>query len=414
MQRIHLISVVLSILALGASQANAAPDPTPDANASVVHLRTNCDVAGIPKENCFESMANLMAWTWTTRNPSASDRLRIDAGPGQFGAFECPNGRGWVSLYGSGRLTTVFEGTASSTPAGRTVGGEVSACEDLEFADATFRGTWTGFHWIIQGGSSQWQSVDIEGLDSGQDGAGFNETFAWLEEPGGCNEESPIASHYFFDTRVIAHGSRNFAYDPAPFWTGCSDVWFYGGEITWNAAPVNHLGGLVDIGRRSKMHVFGSALRVLSTTPGDYSGLVGIRTTHADSVYHMHGGIVSMQFPEATSGYAFGIYAHPGSLVHTPGTAFAMNGNLLRFRIAGTGTVQSPFLWQSGQFPPAASSETNVINSQSGSDMYVETDCDSGGNCNGAGSETHLMIYNSNLCPLANPWFDTQTGACRL
>lgn len=46
-----------------------------------------------------------------------------------------------------------------------------------------------------------------------------------------------------------------------------------------------------------------------------------------------------------------------------------------------------------------------------GADLFVETDCNTAGNCNGAGSETHLMVYNISCSP---PWFDTTRVACRL
>lgn len=388
------------------TQAMATADPTPDSGASVVFLRTNCDVAGSPKENCFESMANLMTWTWGTRSPSSSDRLRIDVGPGNFGPFECPSDNGWVSLYGSGRLTTVLEGLPTLTSAGtKTVGGISEGCTELEFADVTFRGTYAGFWWSEQGGSSQWQSVDIDGLDSGGTGS-FNETFSWLEEPGGCGEESPIATHYFFDSRVIAHGSQTSFYAPAPFWTGCSDVWFYGGEITWNAAPISALGALVDVGTRGKMQTFGSALRVVSTTSGVYSGITGVKTSSDDSVFHMHGGIVSLNLPDATSGFVYSIWASSGSLVHTPGTAFATLGSVTAYRIYNLGgTVSSPFLWQASASPPA-------ITSQHGSDVFVETDCASSGLCNASGSEAHMMVYDTS-CSTNGTWRDLVTGNCR-
>jgi len=69
-------------------------------------------------------------------------------------------------------------------------------------------------------------------------------------------------------------------------------------------------------------------------------------------------------------------------------------------------------VWPTGSLPPNATGETGGAQSETGQDMFVETDCGSGGDCSGGGSETHLMIYNSS-CSTAGPWFDVVTGACR-
>ena len=53
------------------------------------------------------------------------------------------------------------------------------------------------------------------------------------------------------------------------------------------------------------------------------------------------------------------------------------------------------------------------LRSITGQDLFIETDCNSAGDCSGRGTETHLMIYNDANCSQGNPWFDTVTGACR-
>ncbi len=415
-------SLILSMVLAGWSlAASAAPDPTPDITAEVVFLRNQCDVNGSPKENCFESMSSLLTWTWGPRNPGPTDRLRVDVGPGEFGAFECPSGEGWVSMFGSGRLTTIVGGT-SSLASGQDVGGIAQGCEDLEFSDMTFEGDYAGFWWVAQGGNSTWQGVDIISNDADQPGL-LNETFSWLEEPGGCGAESPVATHYFFDSRVIAFGARKYAYTPAVFWTGCSDVWYYGGEITWKLDDLTSAAGaaqgyLVEVGSHSKMQVFGTALRIVGSSSEPISALTGVGVTGTTSEYHQHGGIISHGLPNIASGFAIGLLSsHPGSLIHTPGTAFVARvpatAGYARVSSGSSGRIESPFLWQSGATPPLSTTESNVIFSESGKDMYVETDCQSSGTCTG-GNETHLMIYNSTMCTgSGGPWFDTVTGACR-
>jgi hypothetical protein len=73
--------------------------------------------------------------------------------------------------------------------------------------------------------------------------------------------------------------------------------------------------------------------------------------------------------------------------------------------------VNSPFLWQQGTLPPISPTETSLLNSEDGADQYVETDCESDGDCTG-GDEAHLMVYNASLCGNAS-WLDTVTGRCR-
>ena len=70
-------------------------------------------------------------------------------------------------------------------------------------------------------------------------------------------------------------------------------------------------------------------------------------------------------------------------------------------------------LWQSSAVPPSATTETNVLRSSDGKDIFVETDCSATGNCSAGGNETHLMIYNEAQCGAGNPWFDVVTGSCR-
>src|SRR5512145_3060273 len=89
---------------------------TLDPNASVVHLRTSC--TDTPAwEWCFTSTSALTDWIWRdgptdrTNPPSATDRVLVLAGPGDFPKFICDGTgtpRGWVTVIGAGRDHTRF------------------------------------------------------------------------------------------------------------------------------------------------------------------------------------------------------------------------------------------------------------------------------------------------------------------
>lgn len=125
----------------------------------------------------------------------------------------------------------------------------------------------------------------------------------------------------------------------------------------------------------------------------------------------MHGGIISISAPNANQVNGIHMWrgTSPGSLAHTPGTAFVLNTGAtttpvrLRDDSAGNGEIQSPFLWQSGANPPHASNKVNVLLSQDGQDVFVETDCDATGNCASGGTQPHTLIYAEGECGAANP-----------
>ena len=102
------------------------------------------------------------------------------------------------------------------------------------------------------------------------------------------------------------------------------------------------------------------------------------------------------------------------ALAHTPGTAFALTPSATGDvqRLGGNATA-SPFQWPPGALPPVASTETNVLTTRIGADTYIETDCDTLGDCDGSGgNEAHLMIYSPNKCT-TDPWYNVVTGRCR-
>ena len=157
------------------------------------------------------------------------------------------------------------------------------------------------------------------------------------------------------------------------------------------------------------VRLFGSSVR---SHPGagftqnvDFIG-VSLGQSQPGGVFHMHGGIVSVNAGPLGRD-AVGIDATDATtFAHTLGTAFiTKKGTGGAIRVRGSGNVQSPLLWQSGTDVPLGG-----ISSQTGKDLFVETDCDASG-CSGAGVQPHLMIYSA-ACG-ADPWFDTVRGACR-
>lgn len=94
-------------------------------------------------------------------------------------------------------------------------------------------------------------------------------------------------------------------------------------------------------------------------------------------------------------------------MVHANESSYNLvnNGGGLITRILNNGGhVHAPYTWENHDNPPA-------INSVTGADMAVENDCSSAG-CQSTGTETHLLVYNTN-CTANGPWFDVVTGKCR-
>jgi hypothetical protein len=88
----------------------------------------------------------------------------------------------------------------------------------------------------------------------------------------------------------------------------------------------------------------------------------------------------------------------------------SLYGSAVRTRERNGGRVDSPLLWAEGTAPPTGGSASD-LQSETGSDLFVETDCASVG-CQAAGTEPHLLVYSA-ACATAGPWFDTVTGRCR-
>jgi hypothetical protein len=212
----------------------------------------------------------------------------------------------------------------------------------------------------------------------------------------------------------------------------CGQTWFYGGEVR---ATVTNAGsgiayglGALDLQHQAEFFAFGTAIRVDPgvLTDADIPGAVGSNAIWGvrlmgNSHFHLHGGIVNVSANTLQNADAVGIQILDAGaqFAHTPGAAFvlrpgAASGTPIRILTDDAAKVQSPFLWQNGPRPPQAATEASTLVSTDGSDLYVETDCSAAGDCNGGGSEAHLMVHNPTACTdAANAWLDTVTGRCR-
>ena len=221
--------------------------------------------------------------------------------------------------------------------------------------------------------------------------------------------------HFWFNSKIIGVPS---SFSPAAVYLArCGESWFYGSDIFLKMSNEGANANAVQISGTGDVRVFGSTIRTVVPAGSD-----GVDKTFSPNVvkvlgtgtFHMHGGIITSDAQASSETFDIsGIYAHQrGSnvpSVHVIDTAFNLKpppAGGISNRITGTATyaVQSPFLWQNGDTPPA-------ITSRNGSDIFVETDCSSSG-CQGSGIETHMLIYNDN-CNTDGPWFDIVTGRCR-
>lgn len=394
----------LAFLLFASSSLSFPALATVDDDAEIILVRKDCGTL----DNCFETIADALSWTWGTREPSASSPLLWDVGPGTWNEqWSCEN-NGYVTVRGAGREQTIIEAN--------TIGAvSVDDCEQLEFIDIGIHGNTVTVFWEDDG-SSTWTNVDIVGTDGG------SESLVWADD---FCDGSFQAQHYFFGSRIILRDVDGTGYSPAAWYGNCSDTWFYGGEILaeWNENKTGGVVYLLNLSTNTRFQAFGTALRgVVTDTPTSTSGIltaVSISGTSGvpTSMFHMHGGIISLLTNPSHSVSVAGLSVGSYAVAHTPGTAFNLRpgSSSLAYRTStsGSGAVDSPFLWQSGSTPPVAGGETNVLASTNGEDMFVETDCDGDGDCDGAGNQAHLMVYNPDECGSSEPWFDTVTGRCR-
>ena len=400
-----------------------------DTSLDTIYWRTDC--TGFDPTECVKSPEEItpfVLWMLVVRQPSAANPLLVDVGPGRFIAvndgvpyyeiFGCVNdgelSASHVTVRGAGPGVTII---GDSSLAELKYAFVVKDCENLHVQDLTVESPEQAVWWV-GGGTSTWTNVELIG--QGQ---------AWFDA---ICELGNQAVHYFFSSRIRTNGEPGgpFVVNSPVAMDVCSENWFYGSEIsalgTANSSPT--LTDLTAIRIRKDVNsdpgsvrVFGTAIRAgsggLDTGHAAFTGATAIDVSDG-GVFHSHGGIINTTTSSITGADATGLsVSGAGSFAHTPGTAFVVKpgtgGTGTRVAEISGGTVQSPFLWQSGTTPPSSTTEANVIVSVDGQDIFVETDCSQSGDCNGGGNETHLMIYNNLMCGSTNPWFDVVTGACR-
>ena len=359
---------------------------------------------------CFESVADVVDRIWGGSGlfPTASTPLTVDIGPGAFtGVLECPSGEGHVTFRGAGRDRTVINGVSFG---GGLISAAVAAtdCDALSFQDLRLVATPAGAYFGIAvawsgGGSSNWTDVDMQGDDFGWYDAGC----------AGSSTAAPEGLHYFWGSKVVSPKTG--------FYSECAEGWFYGGEIDGFSAVTGTFNNnltAVWVSHRAEFHMFGSAARVVTAGASSGSGnAYGVRvgpTANSFTApaghgeFHFHGGAISVNTSNLSSVAATGLLLNDSSgsgtaKAHTLDTAFAVKGGSTSTRISGSGTFESPHLWEARTSPPTAGGSVD------GHDIYVETDCNSSG-CSG-GSDPHLMIYKAGCT--SSPWFDTVRNACR-
>ena len=344
-----------------------------DTDAPAVKLSTSCQQAGNSLDNCFTDITTLNTWIWQTRNPapSSASPLLVDIGPGTFtGQFSCTNA-GYVTLRGAGMGVTVIQN--GSMPI------STHNCENMVFSHMSVKNTQTLFGVQNFGGSTFWDSVEIDGLG-----------YAWFDSPGGCSTSS-TGNHRFFNSRIIAHTIG--ASDTAVF-NACDATWLIGSEITSIGAdgaqvmPIEAVGG--------EVHVYGGNIRTLTDANVVPQYMIAAKSVGSNTEIHIHGTGIDVISQAANDIVA--LSASNGGLIHANGSAYVLKtgsgGKVTRIANAG-GKVLAPYVWQQSATPPD-------IASDNGADTVVITATSDG--------HPHMTIYDVSC---ASKWFDSTTGKCR-
>lgn len=426
-------AIVIAVLAvpLLAAELRAACTAL-DPQATIAHLRHNCGT----QANCCTTTGELTTWIGNVRTSPA--RLFVDIGPGQFDPLRCGAGQGVlypdftaVTFRGSGVGQTVLQ-----APCGLCAGIEVGlGCGDLEFKDLSVVGQKWGILWRADAGDSTWTNVYVEG-----DGSGWYEFTA--APASVCNPAVRFAKHVWFDSVIEAEepdGQGGIAYQ-----ANCGESHFFNTEfvvdVPEGAPPdMGHEGLAVisvganpnlDLQRKAVVKLFGSTVRLIAPdwTRKPLDGVVAGVRVYPNGVFEMNDGIVDVRVDAMNPSNVFGVKTEPvfGSLpagiALTPGAAFSVlrsgsgsAGGTTR-RVDGPSTVllQAPFLHSPGFVLPVADPDNGspvLLGSMTGADLFVETDCNTAGNCLTAGTQTHLMVSNESCCTAK--WFDVSTGRCR-
>lgn len=376
-----------------------------------------------------------MTWIGNVRQPSAASPLLVEIGPGTFDKLSCGAGDNIflsgpsfnnVTFRGSGRGRTVFKNIAANG-AGCVLCGAIQAatanCHDLQFASLTADSTFWGAVWRDDAGGSVWIDVDVLGGRVG-----------WYEVTAPPCDQTKMAEHYWYNSKIVARTPDGFAGNA--YEASCSEDWFYGCELDVLADATTtgtfsdgfmgiSVGGDPANGlqRKGEAWLFGTLVRIqannISPSATVQAGIAGARVFETGTL-HMYGGSIDVAVSGSNPSEVIGLHVRDGGFAHTPGTSFLVSGGLgvengKTARLKGSGAM-SPFIYPPGVTPPLANPAnpaSKYLAATVGSDMFVETDCNGTGTCNGSGTETHLMISNPVKCGADNPWFNATKGKCR-
>ncbi len=395
---------LLSLLLGYTNQVHAAPD----VGAQRIQFQLSCNSGD---NNCFTNADAMLDWIWNVRQPTQTTQLAVDIGPGEFwlpNRFFCDgqsattgSSTGYVSFNGAGRDITRL--TWSSGP-GAVI--RIRDCTNLNFQDMTVDG-WNGRSGITWdgGGVSTWNDMDVVRAMP----------YAWFDK---CTSGQK-GFHYWFGSRLEMAQKSGYHFT---YRSQCGDTWFYGGDIVAGADGGFSVAVLAE-STSSSIRIFGSSTRVVLPASASYpSGTnngcsisgAAVLIASAGAQIHVHGGIIAAQSNSSVDTNVCGAVAQHGGYIHTPDTAFNLSpsglGTATRLQVDSdpNSKIDSPFQWPASFDPP-------TITSLDGADSFVESDCDSSGNCATAPSSDqrpHLMIYSS-ACTFDGPWFDVATNKCR-
>lgn len=384
------------------------PGPARGDDHEVTFLLLDCQ--GKTQPDCFEDTSSLISWIADTRQPDASAPLLVEVGPGDFDPFDCDSGGspnfGDVTFRGVGTTLTRFAASGSAPAAISVVG-----CSRLEFIDLTVSNPYqTAVDWT-DGGTSTWSNVDLIGGTRG-----------WSDDCGGTPDPG---SHDFFGSRIVARlSSASAATSATALDSRCGGTSVFGGvvrvEVDADAAPTS-LGDVTGVAVDADGDVKLSGTNVTLDLEG--LAVTSSATLRGSLVsggrFQMNGGFVTVDASSLPDADVRGIELadSSGGVANASGTAFDLipssSGSVER--AVGDPSLESAFAWAASNAPPVTGEGPDPLASQHGADRYVETDCDSDGDCDAAGLETHPMVYSTE-CDASGPdgpWFDTATGRCR-
>lgn len=372
----RLLTVILALALFPFTFFPITSQAAVDPSASVVKLRTSCQVGGSTIANCFTDLNTLNTWIWNTRTPtpSASSPLTVDIGPGTFtGQFTC-NNAGYVSLNGSGVGVTVIQN--GSEPIATT------ACQDMAYSNFTVKNTGNLFGVAELGGSSVWNNAEIDGIG-----------YAWFDSPTTSCGAAP-GTHYFYASRIIAHSAANSA---TAYFNACDTSWLIGSQIQAIGSSGSEVRPIIAIG--GQVHVYGGNIEALTDGDVTVSSMVAASASGAKTQVHIHG--TGIDVISGAPNNIVALSASNGGLVHAVADGYFMQtgtGGTTTRMVNSGGTVMAPYAWPSSANPPAIVTGNAAEN---GEDTAVITSTSDG--------HPHQLIYDSTC---SSGWYDSTARVC--